>query len=60
MASSEKKFTPRLWLFWLLLGAFFVWDWYHAEPINLRLEPSIIAIGSGKAPSGGHCASFGD
>jgi len=52
------KLTLRVWIFWLALAAFFAWDWYTSAPINLRLEPPIIAIGSGQAPSGGHCASF--
>ncbi len=49
---------PRILLFWLALTVFFIWDWQHSAAVNLRLEPPIIAIGSGQAPSGGHCASF--
>ncbi|MFB1010162.1 MAG: hypothetical protein QMB92_01770 [Thiopseudomonas sp.] len=56
MAHLKK---PRILLFWLALGAFFVWDWHHASPVNLRLESAIFALGSGQAPTGGHCASFG-
>ena len=48
----------RIIVFWTVLIGFFVWDWQHAEPVNLRLEAPIIAIGSGQAPSGGHCATF--
>jgi hypothetical protein len=48
----------RIALFWTVLVGFFVWDWQHSQPVNLRLEPPIIAIGSGQAPSGGHCATF--
>lgn len=51
--------TTRILVFWLALAAFFVWDWLDSAPVNLRLESPIIAIGSGQAPSGGHCASFG-
>ncbi|NYT39026.1 hypothetical protein [Allopusillimonas soli] len=42
---------------WIVLVAFFTWDWFVSEPINHRLEPPLVAIGSGQAPSGGHCAS---
>jgi len=49
---------PRILAFWLVLGSFLLWDWYQSAPVNLRLEPPIIAVGSGQAPSGGHCASF--
>ncbi|HLR17467.1 MAG TPA: hypothetical protein VK099_06290 [Alcanivoracaceae bacterium] len=52
------KNKARIGVFWFVLIAFFVWDWQHSKPVNLRLEPPIIAIGSGQAPSGGHCASF--
>lgn len=52
------KITLRVWIFWLVLAVFFAWDWHTSNPVNLRLEPPIIAIGSGQAPSGGHCASF--
>jgi hypothetical protein len=48
----------RIVVFWTLLIGFFVWDWNNAQPVNLRLEAPIIAIGSGQAPSGGHCATF--
>ena len=51
--------TTRILAFWLVLGGFFVWDWVHSSPVNLRLESAIFALGSGQAPSGGHCASFG-
>ncbi len=49
---------PRVLVFWLVLIGFFVWDWYSSEPVNLRMEPPVIAVGSGQAPSGAHCASF--
>lgn len=44
-------------VFWLLLIAFFAWDWADSAPVNVRAEPPLIAAGSGVAPSGGHCAS---
>ncbi|HWK62259.1 MAG TPA: hypothetical protein VNT00_12645 [Eoetvoesiella sp.] len=44
-------------VFWALLIAFFAWDWAVSAPVNQRLEPPLIAAGSGQAPSGGHCAS---
>ncbi|HKM15760.1 MAG TPA: hypothetical protein VJY63_07555 [Marinospirillum sp.] len=54
----NKLTSVRMVVFWALLGGFFVWDWQTAQPVNLRLETPIIAIGSGQAPSGGHCATF--
>ena len=51
--------TTRILAFWLVLCGFFVWDWLYSAPVNLRLEPAIFALGSGQAPTGGHCASFG-
>jgi hypothetical protein len=42
--------------FWTLLLLFIGWDWRHALPVNLRLEPPLLAAGSGQAASGGHCA----
>ncbi|RBP43123.1 hypothetical protein DFR37_101248 [Eoetvoesiella caeni] len=44
-------------VFWAALIAFFAWDWAASAPVNHRLEPPLIAAGSGQAPSGGHCAS---
>jgi hypothetical protein len=44
-------------LFWLALLTFFAWDWAVSEPVDLRMEPPLIAAGSGQAPAGGHCAS---
>ncbi|UHL62484.1 hypothetical protein LSG25_10255 [Paralcaligenes sp. KSB-10] len=44
-------------LFWVLLLAFFSWDWAVSRPIDFRTEPPLIAAGSGQAPTGGHCAS---
>jgi len=45
-------------VFWIALIAFFAWDWQHAEPVNQRQEPPLFALGSGQAPSGGHCSAF--
>lgn len=55
---DSKMSKLRILVFWTLLVGFFVWDWHNAQPVNLRLEAPIIAIGSGQAPSGGHCATF--
>lgn len=61
MATKNNRRTPfsiGIVVFWVGLLAFLVWDSWYAAPINLRLEPPIIALGSGQAPSGGHCATF--
>jgi len=50
--------TISIAVFWIVLSAFFAWDWRHVEPVNHRKEPSIVALGSGQAPSGGHCSAF--
>ncbi len=44
------------WIFWLALLAFGAWDFVGSAPVNLRLEPPIIAAGSGILTSSGHCA----
>jgi hypothetical protein len=44
------------WVFWVGLALFLSWDWIASPPIDLRMEPPAIALGSGQAPSGGHCA----
>jgi hypothetical protein len=44
-------------IFWVVLIAFFAWDWAHSTPVDVRHEPPLIALGSGQAPSGGHCAA---
>lgn len=54
----NKLINLRVLVFWVVLVGFFVWDWQTADPVNLRLEAPIIAIGSGQAPTGGHCATF--
>ena len=50
--------TIYVLLFWLVLAVFFAWDWQSSEPFNQRLEPQILAVGSGQAPTGGHCSAF--
>ena len=55
MSSSTASALRRL-AFWLALAGFIAWDLGHADPVNVRLEPPIIAAGSGQAVSGGHCA----
>jgi len=47
--------TLRL-AFWATLAAFLAWDWASSAPVDLRLEAPLIAAGSGKAASGGHCS----
>lgn len=44
-------------LFWIVLIAFFSWDWAASAGVNTRTKPPIIAIASGQPPSGAHCAS---
>ncbi|MDY0308498.1 MAG: hypothetical protein RBR29_01720 [Castellaniella sp.] len=44
-------------VFWIAFAGFLAWDWAHSVPVNVRAEPPLIAVGSGVAPSGGHCAS---
>lgn len=43
-------------IFWAALAAFIAWDYGHSAPVNLRLEPPMIAAGSGQATHGGHCS----
>ena len=51
-----KTQTPLKWLFWIVLVLFLSWDWLDSPAIDLRNEPPAIALGSGQAPVGGHCA----
>ena len=51
-----KTRTPLKWIFWIVLVLFLSWDWVASPVIDLRQEPPAIALGSGKAPVGGHCA----
>ena len=44
------------WIFWLALLGFGAWDFVSSAPVNLRLEPPIIAAGSGVLTNAGHCA----
>jgi hypothetical protein len=53
MSISNRKLQV---LFWCGLMAFLVWDTTRALPVDLRREPPLIAAGSGKVSSGGHCA----
>ena len=55
MSASTASALRRL-AFWFALLGFIAWDLTYADPINVRLEPPIIAAGSGQAVSGGHCA----
>jgi hypothetical protein len=48
--------TQRQLLFWSALFAFLAWDFSVSAPIDLRLEPPLIAAGSGQASVGGHCS----
>lgn len=48
--------TARRFLFWFVLVGFVAWDFAQSDPINLRLEPPMIAAGSGLEISAGHCA----
>ncbi len=43
-------------VFWLLLAGFIAWDFWSSAKIDLRNEPPLIAAGSGKPVSGGHCS----
>ena len=44
-------------IFWLLLAAFVAADWLRAAPQRNRFdEPPPLAVGSGPAGGGGHCA----
>lgn len=47
-----------LW-FWASLALFFIWDAWHSPAINLRLEPPLIAAGSGQSNDAGHCSMAG-
>lgn len=43
--------------FWIALVAYLAWDYTASPAVNLRLEPPLIAAGSGQATSGGHCSA---
>ncbi len=43
-------------VFWVVLAAFITWDYQVSANIDLRNEPPLIAAGSGKPVSGGHCS----
>ncbi|HLQ86252.1 MAG TPA: hypothetical protein VK110_08895 [Salinisphaeraceae bacterium] len=44
-------------VFWIALIAFFAWDWAHSSTVDARHEPPAVALSSGQAPTGAHCAS---
>jgi hypothetical protein len=44
-------------IFWCAIAAFLAWDWRHSPTVNLRLEPPLLAAGSGQASAGGHCSA---
>jgi hypothetical protein len=50
---------PLRLLFWTALVIFLAWDFLASPTIDLRLEPPLIAAGSGQAASGGHCSMPG-
>lgn len=47
--------TMRI-VFWAMLAVFIGWDATHSAPIDLRTEPPLIAAGSGRPLTLGHCA----
>ena len=53
MIPSTTKYQA---LFWAGLISFLIWDVAASPAIDLRNEPPLIAAGSGKPSSGGHCA----
>ena len=61
MSTPIPARTPsRKWLawgFWLIVIGFIAWDFQASAPIDVRDEPPLIAAGSGRSGSGGHCAT---
>ena len=53
MKTSSSKLRI---VFWVVLAAFITWDYQVSANIDLRNEPPLIAAGSGKPVSGGHCS----
>jgi hypothetical protein len=43
-------------VFWVALVLFISWDVWQSPAVDLRFEAPLIAAGSGKAISGGHCS----
>jgi hypothetical protein len=43
-------------VFWVALVGLVGWDWRHSAPVNIRLEPPLLAAGSGQTATAGHCA----
>lgn len=63
MAAPEHALSPKRSpmtalkiVFWVALIGFLSWDWLASPIVDLRHEPPVIAAGSGKAPTGGHCS----
>ncbi len=51
-----KGVHARQLAFWASVLAFLAWDAMHSAPVDLRAEPPLIAAGSGRPASGGHCS----
>lgn len=43
-------------VFWVALAVFIAWDFQSSDAIDLRDEPPLLAAGSGRAATGGHCS----
>lgn len=56
MKLLQNKQSVLSFVFWLLLTVFIAWDFAKSADINQRVEPPLIAAGSGKAPTGAHCS----
>ncbi|WP_199710490.1 hypothetical protein [Noviherbaspirillum cavernae] len=52
--TSKRIFGLITALFWLLFAGLIALDSTHAD--GSRVEPPLIALGSGQAASGGHCS----
>lgn len=44
------------WIFWVAAVTFVVWDFAHSAPVNVRLEPPMVTVGSGVPSDAGFCA----
>lgn len=56
MTTARSPSRLRRAVFWALLLVFVAWDLQRSPPIDLWLEPPLIAAGSGQAGAGGHCS----
>jgi len=56
---NVRNRSTRRWraLFWWVLAAGLLLDGWQSPPINLRLEPPLLAIGSGQVSTSGHCST---